>query len=52
MCVGGDLCVMSSVFKVQEIIALGDICFIKVKAKKKKKGKNEKKGGSSLISNT
>lgn len=27
---------MSSVSKVQEIIALGDICFIKVKASRKK----------------
>ena len=44
MCVGGDLCVMSSVFKVQEIIALGDICFIKVKAIKKKKERMRKKG--------
>lgn len=42
---------MSSVFKVQEIMALGDICFIKVKASRKK-GKNEKKGGSPLILNT
>ena len=32
---------MSSVFKVQEIVALGHICFIKVKASKQKGKKGE-----------